>query len=484
MPSFFSLVPEKFILKKEGLDQDILNLCFDSRIAQDGYLFFAIPGTVVDGHDFIPQVIEAGCKAIILERIPENIPEGISLIQVENSAEVMGHVAANFYGNPSKEIKLIGITGTNGKTTTVTLLFELFKKFGFKSGLISTIENKIQDKIIPATHTTPDAIQLNALLREMVDQNCEYAFMEVSSHSVVQHRITGLDFTGAIFSNITRDHLDFHGTFDNYIKAKKGFFDQLSKNAWALVNLDDKNGRVMLQNTAADKKTFSFYHPADFKGKIVQNALEGLELEFDHSRFFARLVGEFNAYNLMAIYAAARLMGISQEEVLIQLSTLGNAPGRFELFRGDGKTAVVDYAHTPDALENVLKTIKAVKTKDQKIITIVGCGGNRDKGKRPMMARIAVQYSNYSVFTSDNPRNEDPESILDDMMQGVEEKDLQSVFRYVDRKEAIEKSFMELSDQGDIVLVAGKGHEDYQIIQGEKFHFDDREEVKKILAGA
>lgn len=484
MPQLFSLVPEKLIKQVYGQDQTIHHLTFDSRQAGNGSLFFAIPGTAVDGHQFIPQVIESGCKAIIVEKIPENISQEITIIQVENSAEAMGHIASNFYENPSSKIKLIGITGTNGKTTTVTLLFDLFKKLGFKCGLISTIENKIQEKVIPATHTTPDAIQLNALLKSMVDENCEFAFMEVSSHSVVQHRITRLQFTGAIFSNITRDHLDFHETFDNYIKAKKGFFDQLPKSAWAVVNLDDKRGPVMLQNTSAKKYGFSFHQPADFKGKIILNALEGLELEFDGERFHARLVGEFNAYNLIAIYSTAKLMGIDQKEILVQLSNLGNAPGRFDIIRGKNNYAVVDYAHTPDALENVLKTIKAVKTKDQKIITLVGCGGNRDKGKRPMMAKIATQYSDFAVFTSDNPRFEDPEEILNDMMAGIEDKDAQRVLRIVDRKEAIEKAINVLAENGDIILLAGKGHEDYQVVKDVKYHFDDREEVKKILLGA
>ena len=480
MKSLHSLIPQNLILHQEGENLPIEELCFDSRKAKNGSLFFAIPGTKVDGHDFIQQVMEAGCQAIVLEKIPE-IPVGMAIIQVKDSAEAMGHAASLFFDEPSKKIKLIGITGTNGKTTTVTLLFNLFKNLGFKSGLLSTIENKIQDTIIPATHTTPDAIQLNQLLNRMVEEDCEYAFMEVSSHSVVQHRISGLNFTGAIFSNITRDHLDFHGTFDNYIKAKKGFFDQLSSKAWALVNIDDKNGKVMLQNTRAKKNHFSFFYPAEFKGKLKNNSLEGLELDFDGASFHARLIGEFNAYNLLAIYSTARLMGIPKEDLLIELSRLGNAPGRFELIRGNSLMAIVDYAHTPDALENVLKTIKAVKGKNQRVLTLVGCGGNRDKGKRPMMAKIACQYSDFSVFTSDNPRNEDPDQILLDMVQGLDKKELTKVKKIVDRGEAIQWAIQVWAEKNDLVLVAGKGHEDYQIIQGEKILFDDREEVRKFL---
>jgi UDP-N-acetylmuramoyl-L-alanyl-D-glutamate--2,6-diaminopimelate ligase len=394
----------------------------------------------------------------------------------------MAQVASVFYGNPSASLNLVGITGTNGKTTSVTLLFELFKALGHRCGLISTVHNKIEDRIIPATHTTPDALNLNALLAEMLSAGCTHVFMEVSSHAVVQKRIFGLTFKGAIFSNITRDHLDFHETFDAYIKAKKGFFDALPKTAFALTNVDDKRGMVMLQNTKAHKVSYGILETADYKAKIKANVLSGLQLELDGSEIHAQLIGQFNAYNLLAIYATAILLGENKEEVLIALSGLKTAPGRFEQMHGPNqKMAIVDYAHTPDALENVLKTIQAIRQKHQHIITVVGCGGNRDAGKRPIMAAIAAQYSDQVVLTSDNPRFEDPEMILDQMQAGILAEDGDKVIRISDRKQAIEQAIQDLANTGDIILVAGKGHETYQDIQGVKHDFDDKQVIAEAF---
>jgi len=462
-------------IRQIGDEQSISHLCFDSRQALNGSLFFAIPGTQVDGHQFLPQVFEQGCTACVVEKIPDFVPDGVLILQVADSNEAMAAIASVFYGNPSAQLNLVGITGTNGKTTSVTLLFELFKALGHRCGLISTVQNKIQDRIIPATHTTPDSLNLNALLAEMLASGCSHVFMEVSSHAVVQKRIHGLTFKGAIFSNITRDHLDFHNTFDAYIKAKKGFFDTLPKTAFALTNVDDKRSMVMLQNTSARKVTYGILESADFKAKIKANVISGLQLELDGKEIHAQLIGQFNAYNLLAIYATAILLGEDKDEVLIALSALKTAPGRFEQMQGPSqKMAIVDYAHTPDALENVLKTIQAIRQKHQSIITVVGCGGNRDAGKRPIMAALAAQYSDHVVLTSDNPRFEDPELILDQMEGGIPESLTSKVIRISDRKQAIIEAIATLARNGDIVLVAGKGHETYQDIQGIKYDFDDK----------
>jgi UDP-N-acetylmuramoyl-L-alanyl-D-glutamate--2,6-diaminopimelate ligase len=470
------------IVQQVGSHQEVNHLCFDSRQAKSGSLFFAIPGTQVDGHQFLPQVFAQGCTACVVEKIPNAVPEGVLVVQVSDSNEAMAQVASAFYGNPSASLNLVGITGTNGKTTSVTLLFELFKALGHRCGLISTVQNKIEDRVIPATHTTPDALNLNALLAEMLSSGCTHVFMEVSSHAVVQKRIFGLTFKGAIFSNITRDHLDFHETFDAYIKAKKGFFDALPKSAFALTNVDDKRGMVMLQNTKAHKVSYGILETADYKAKIKANVLSGLQLELDGSEIHAQLIGQFNAYNLLAIYATAILLGENKEEVLIALSGLKTAPGRFEQMHGPNqKMAIVDYAHTPDALENVLKTIQAIRQKHQQIITVVGCGGNRDTGKRPIMAALAAQYSDHVVLTSDNPRFEDPEMILDQMQAGILAEEGDKVIRISDRQQAIVQAIRAIAKMGDIILVAGKGHETYQDIQGVKHDFDDKQVIAEAF---
>lgn len=450
---------------------------FDSRKVQQNDLFFAIKGTQTDGHQYISQVIEKGAIAIICEIWPETITPNITYIQVKDSAEALGFAAANFYENPSKKLKLVGVTGTNGKTSNVTLLFNLFRKMGYGTGLLSTVQNQINEVVIPATHTTPDPINLNKLLSEMVKMGCSHCFMEVSSHAVVQHRITGLTFAGGIFTNITHDHLDFHGTFDNYIKAKKGFFDILPKEAFALVNLDDKRGRVMVQNTKAIIKTFSLDTMADFKGKILSDSMFGLQMQINGFEVHFKLIGTFNAYNLLGVFGAALLLDEEQEEVLTQLSGLDTAPGRFQQIIGPNeRVAIVDYAHTPDALENVLKTIANLRQGNEQVITVVGCGGNRDATKRPIMAEIACKYSNKVILTSDNPRFEDPAEILEQMRKGVPPIDFKKTKIIQDRREAINDA-IENSNPSDIILVAGKGHENYQEIEGVKHHFDDIEEV-------
>ncbi len=467
-----------------GPDQEINQLCFDSRKALPGSLFFAIPGTQVDGHQFLDQVYAQGCTAWVVQQVPANIPDDVTCIQVPDSNEALADISCVFYGHPSRSLQLIGITGTNGKTTSVTLLFELFKSLGHRCGLISTVVNKIQDRIIPATHTTPDAMHLNALLAEMLADGCTHVFMEVSSHAVVQKRIHGLQFKGAIFSNITRDHLDFHETFDAYIKAKKGFFDALPAGSFALTNVDDKRGTVMLQNTRAKKYSYGLLNSADYKAKIISNGIAGLQLDFEGKAMHAQLIGTFNAYNLLAIYATAMLLGEDQEEVLVQMSALKTAPGRFDQLAGpNGKMGIVDYAHTPDALENVLKTIQAIRSKNQRIITVLGCGGNRDAGKRPIMAELAARYSDAVVLTSDNPRFEDPEDILNQMEAGIPADSREKVDRISDRKTAIFTAIQQKAGAGDIILVAGKGHETYQDIQGHKSDFDDKKVISEAFEG-
>ena len=459
---------------------EVTQITFDSRDIHEGALFIAQSGVHVDGHNYIASAIEKGASAIVCQQLPADIKADVVYIKTENSSKVLGLMASTFYGNPSKKLKLIGITGTNGKTTTVTLLHKLFRQIGYNTGLISTIVNKINEKEIPSTHTTPDAVALNRLLSEMVDNSCEYCFMEVSSHSIVQARIDGLQFYGAIFSNITHDHLDFHKTFAEYIAAKKMFFDNLPTSAFALTNIDDRNGLVMLQNTKAKKYTYSIQEIADFNVKILENTFQGLLININGKDVWTRLVGRFNAYNLLAIYATTRLCGIDEMEALTQLSNLQAAEGRFEYVTGEGKTAIVDYAHTPDALKNVLQTINDIRLDNQKLITVVGCGGDRDSSKRPVMANIAANMSDTVILTSDNPRTEDPEKILNDMEEGLNNTLKEKTIRITNRQQAI-KTACKLAQNGDIILVAGKGHEKYQDINGVKHHFDDKEELINIL---
>ncbi len=468
-------------LKKQTIignpDVTVSEIIIDSRKVSEGSMFVALKGTQVDGHTFIQKAIDMGATSILCEDLPSIQLSTITYVQVPDAAEALGYLAAEFYDNPSKKLKLVGITGTNGKTTTVMLLFRLFRNLGYRCGLISTVQNQIDEDVIPSTHTTPDAVSLNQLLAKMAQAGCTHAFMEVSSHAVVQHRITGVSFTGAIFSNITHDHLDFHGTFDNYIKAKKGFFDALPKTAFALTNIDDRRGGVMLQNTKASINTYSLETLATVKGRIVSDSIYGLQMEINNYDVHFQLIGTFNAYNLMAIYGAAVLLGEDKDEVLVEMSGLKTAPGRFDqvVSMKDQKVGIVDYAHTPDALENVLKTINQIKDGNQQVITVVGCGGNRDATKRPIMAKIACELSNKVILTSDNPRNEDPNEILEQMRKGIPPIDFKKTKIIEDRKEAIFLAVRELSQEGDIILVAGKGHENYQDIKGVKYHFDDKE---------
>jgi UDP-N-acetylmuramoyl-L-alanyl-D-glutamate--2,6-diaminopimelate ligase len=458
-------------------DIDITGLSFDSRNVSGNTLFFAITGAKVDGHEFIGQAIENGAKAVVCETFPDIKRENICYIKVKSSGHALGEIANIFYGEPSKKLKLVGVTGTNGKTTTATLLYRLFKNLGYKTGLLSTIAIYIDNRQIETTHTTPDAITVNSVLSEMVKHGCDYCFMEVSSHSVVQGRIAGLDFVGGIFSNITHDHLDYHKTFDEYIKAKKGFFDALGKDAFALVNTDDRNAKVMVQNTKATVKSYALATPADFSCRISEHSFEGMLLNIDGTDTWVRFTGRFNASNLLAVYAAATLSGAEKNEILTELSKMTPVAGRFESIRLEsGITAIVDYAHTPDALKNVLDTINDVRGNAGKLITVVGCGGNRDKTKRPEMARIGVENSDKLILTSDNPRFEKPEDIIEDMKAGLNTAQLSQTLCIVNRKEAIKTALM-LANKGDIVLIAGKGHENYQEIEGVKYHFDDKEEV-------
>ena len=463
---------------------DVKDIQFDSRQVSAGTLFVAQRGTKVDGHDFIDKAVKAGAVAVVCEKVEsgkKKVESGkVTFVVVKDSSEALGLMAANFYGHPSHSLKLVGITGTNGKTTTVTLLHRMFRLLGHHVGLVSTIVNKVDEEELPTGHTTPDALELNQLLRRMVDAGCDYCFMEVSSHAVVQRRIAGVEFAGGIFSNITHDHLDFHKTMANYIAAKKGFFDALPKEAWALTNIDDKNGKVMVQNTRAKVYTYGLQQRGDFHCKVLEESFEGMHLSINGREFWSRLVGRFNAYNLLAIYSAAVLSGAEPEEALRLLSTLAPAPGRFQYVSGRGITAIIDYAHTPDALQNVIETINAIRQPSQQLITVVGCGGDRDKTKRPEMAQIACNGSDKLVLTSDNPRTEEPDSILDDMEAGLSAEQLSHTVRITDRRQAIRTACM-MAREGDIILIAGKGHETYQEVNGVRSHFDDVEEAEREL---
>jgi len=457
----------------------ISSVTFDSRKVKKDSLFIATRGTASDGHHYIEVAIENGAVAVVCEDLPETLNENITYVKVLDSSASLGYIACNFYDNPSEKLKLVGITGTNGKTTTVTLLFNLFRGLGYNVGLLSTVENKINTAVIPSTHTTPDALALNELLAKMVEAGCQYAFMEVSSHAIVQHRITGLKFTGAAFSNITHDHLDYHKTFEEYIKAKKMFFDNLQDDAFALTNKDDRNGSVMLQNTKAKKYSYGLKSIADFKCRVVENHLNGLLLSIDNQEVWVKLIGSFNAYNVLVVYSIALLLKQDKVQVLTTLSNLNSVEGRFQYIKSkNGIVAIVDYAHTPDALKNVLETIKDIRTGNEQVITLVGCGGDRDAAKRPIMAQIACEYSNKVILTSDNPRSEDPEDILNQMQAGISPVEMKKTLRISDRKEAI-RTAVAFAKEGDIILIAGKGHEKYQEIKGVKHPFDDFEIVKE-----
>ncbi|MHA4808592.1 UDP-N-acetylmuramoyl-L-alanyl-D-glutamate--2,6-diaminopimelate ligase [Flavitalea flava] len=464
------------------LDRKVPDLQTDSRNIGSGSLFIAVRGTHVDGHLFIDQVIESGAGTIVCEVLPEKLVAGVTYIQVEDSAAATGMIAHNFYGQPSEKLKLIGVTGTNGKTTIATLLYKLFTALGAKCGLLSTVQNHIGERIVPATHTTPDAIHLNALLKEMVDEDCTYVFMETSSHAIHQHRISGLRYAGGLFSNITHDHLDYHKTFDEYIRVKKSFFDSLPSDAFAISNADDKRGPVMLQNTQAKKYFYSLKTLADFKGKILENNLTGLVMTVNDQEVHFRLIGEFNAYNLLAVYGAAICLGEDKQEVLRCLSVLTGAEGRFDyvLSPKERVVGIIDYAHTPDALVNVLETIHKLRKGHEHIITVVGCGGDRDKTKRPVMALAACDYSDKVIFTSDNPRNEDPAQIIKDMEEGLNTAAKRKYTSIADRKEAI-RTAINLAGPEDILLIAGKGHEKYQEIKGVKYPFDDRQVLLELF---
>ena len=463
-------------------DIDITGVNIDSRKIETGHLFVAIKGTQTDGHKFIPKALELGASAVLCEDIPEEKAVGVTYVQVESTESAVGPVATVFFGEPSKKLKLVGVTGTNGKTTIATLLYNMFRKFGHKCGLLSTVCNYIEGEAIPADHTTPDPIELNHLLSKMVEAGCEYAFMECSSHAIAQKRIGGLDFAGGIFTNLTRDHLDYHKTFENYRDAKKAFFDGLSKDAFAITNADDKNGSVMVQNCKAKIKTYSTRSMADFRARIIECHFEGMYLEIDGREVGVQFIGKFNVSNLLAVYGAAVMLGKKPEDILLILSTLKSVAGRLEPIRSkEGVTAIVDYAHTPDALENVLNAIHEVLDgKGGQVITVCGAGGNRDKGKRPLMAQEAAKQSDRVIITSDNPRFEEPQDIINDMLEGLNAQQKKKTISIVDRKEAIRTATM-MASKGDVILIAGKGHEDYQEIKGVKHHFDDREIVREIF---
>ncbi len=464
-------------------ERSIRGIAIDSRKVEQGFVFIALRGTAADGHQFIPAALKNGADVIVCEEAPTtDILTDTTIIIVEDSRKALGALAGNFYHHPSQKLSLVGITGTNGKTTTATLLYNLFGDLGYKCGLLSTVEHKIGKEVIASTHTTPDVVTLNALLAEMVEAGCDYVFMEVSSHAVDQGRINGLEFIGGVFTNMSHDHLNYHGTFDNYIKAKKGFFDGLSKKAFALINTDDKRGFVMVQNCKATKHTYALKRPANFKAKIIENSLEGLHMDLDGIEFHGRMIGQFNAYNYLAVYATATLLEADKMELLTALSRLVSAEGRFDRINAktSGKMAIVDYAHTPDALENVLSTIKDLKGRNSKLITVVGCGGDRDKTKRPVMAEMACSYSDQVILTSDNPRTENPTTIIEEMEAGVPANARIRTLSITDRKQAI-KTACTLAQKGDIILVAGKGHEKYQEVNGVKHPFDDKEIINEYL---
>jgi UDP-N-acetylmuramoyl-L-alanyl-D-glutamate--2,6-diaminopimelate ligase len=464
------------------VDKEIISVQFDSRKVERGSLFIAQSGTLVDGHDFIQKSIQSGATAVVCENLPENLESGITYVEVENSTAALGIIASNLYDNPTEKLKLIGITGTNGKTTTATLTYNLLESLGFAAVLISTIRILIHGKEIPSTHTTPDILTLNRIFDEAVKAGCEFAVMEVSSHGIHQNRIAGLHFEIGVFTNITHDHLDYHKTFSEYIKAKKKFFDELPKSAKSLTNIDDKNGIVMLQNSPSKRFSYALKTDADFKAKILENRFDGMLLTIDGKEFWTSLIGQFNVYNLLAVYGIAQLLGFEQDEILTQLSKLKNVDGRFQTYISKtGIITIVDYAHTPDALENVLSTIQSIRTRNEKLITVVGCGGDRDKTKRPEMAKIASSNSDLSIFTSDNPRTEDPEQILVEMEQGVEPQNFNKTIKITNRKEAIKLAF-KMAEKNDIILIAGKGHENYQEISGVKHHFNDLETAKELSA--
>jgi UDP-N-acetylmuramoyl-L-alanyl-D-glutamate--2,6-diaminopimelate ligase len=460
---------------------EVAGIAFDSRKIKKDFLFVAVKGTQSDGHTYISQTINAGATVVILENMPADLEDNITYIQVEDSNIALGIIAANFYNNPSEKIKLVGITGTNGKTTIVSLLSQLFVLLNVKVGMLSTIQNKIIDTIIPSTHTTPDALQINFLLNEMISQGCEYCFMEVSSHAISQGRISGLNFSGGVFTNITQDHLDYHNTFAEYRDVKKSFFDVLPKDAFALSNKDDRNGLKMLEGTKAEKCTYALKSSADYKCRVLENQFEGMLLNINKVDIWVKLIGEFNAYNMLSVYAVANQFAFEDHEVLTALSMLTSPEGRFQYLQSEEKiTAIVDYAHTDDALKNVLTTVNNIRTNTEQLITVVGCGGDRDKAKRPLMAAVACNLSNQVILTSDNPRSENPDAIIEDMMQELDPVQQKKVLVIIDRKQAI-KTACRLANANDIVLVAGKGHEKYQEINGEKFPFDDLEELKQSL---
>jgi len=466
---------------KGSLDKEITGINIDSRLIKEGQLFLAFKGTQTDGHVYIPKAIEAGAVAVICSEVPKELIDDVAYVKVADPERITGEVATRFYGDPSKKLKLIGVTGTNGKTTIATVLYNMFRQLGHKTGLLSTVIDYIDDEPVATEHTTPDPITLNSLLARMVDAGCEYAFMEVSSHSIVQNRIGGLTFAGGIFTNLTRDHLDYHKTFENYLKAKKTFFDNLPSEAFAITNLDDKNGMVMVQNTKATVKTYSTRQMADFRARIIESHLEGMDLEMNGKEVSVHFLGKFNVSNLLAVYGTACMLGVDSDSALVVLSSLHPVSGRLEaLHSSTGVTAIVDYAHTPDALANVLNAINGVVGGKGQVITVCGAGGNRDKGKRPLMAQEAVRQSDKVIITSDNPRFEEPQDIINDMLAGLDDEQMRKVVSIADRREAIRTAYM-MAKKGDVILVAGKGHENYQEIKGVKHHFDDKEVIKEIF---